>query len=70
MYSVPDSFRFIKRHKWSPVTTIVDIADYKVGWIFSLWPIMTIMKVKTSKIMEAPKYVTVIELFGTEYAKT
>jgi hypothetical protein len=54
----------------SPTTTIIDIADYKVGWIFSLWPIITIMKVKTSKIMETPKYITIIKIFGTEYVKT
>jgi hypothetical protein len=64
-----EEFRYRKRHRLSPVTTIIDIADYKVGWIFSLWPI-TIFKLKTSKIMDAPKYVTFIKVFNSEYQKT
>ena len=64
-----EDFRFKKRHRWSPATTIIDAADYPVGYIFSLWPI-TIFKIKTSKIMETPKYVTFIKIFNTEYQKT
>jgi hypothetical protein len=67
MFALED-FRYYKR-RWSPFTTVVDVADYKVGWIFSLWPI-TIFKLKTSKIMDAPKYVTIVKVFGTEYQRT
>jgi hypothetical protein len=63
-----EDFRFVKRHIWSPITTIIDIADYKVGWVLSIWPI-TIVKIKVSKIMEAPKYVTFIKIFGIDYQK-
>jgi hypothetical protein len=66
MYSLPDSFRCQRRGPF--ITTIIDIADYKVGYIFSLWPI-TIIKVKVSKIMDAPRYVTFIKIFGIEYQK-
>jgi hypothetical protein len=63
-----ENYKYEKRSKLSPITTITDIADYKVGYIFSLWPV-TIVKIKTSKIMEAPRYMTVIKIFGTEYKK-
>jgi hypothetical protein len=59
----------MRRHRLSPFTSIIDIADYRVGWIFSLWPIITIMKVKTSKIMETPNHITIIKIFGIEYQK-
>jgi hypothetical protein len=49
--------------------SLLDIADYKVGWIFSMRPFITIIKVKTSKIMENPKYATIIQIFGIEYRK-
>jgi hypothetical protein len=61
-------FRYKKRHPWSPIATITDIADYQVGYVFSLWPV-TIIKVKTSKIMEAPKYVIFIKISSFEYQK-
>ena len=31
---VHDSYKYKKRHSWSPITYILDIADYKIGWIF------------------------------------
>jgi hypothetical protein len=69
VFRLSDEFRYRKRYRWSPVTTVIDIAAYRVGWIFSLWPIITIMKVKTSKIMETPKYLTIIKIFETEYQR-
>jgi hypothetical protein len=60
-----DDFHFQKGHF---VTYIIDVADYKVGYMFSV-PFLTIFKIKTSKIMESPKYMTIIKLFGTEYIK-
>jgi len=49
-----------------------DIADYEVGWIFNVpgtnyGSIFTIVRYKISKIMEAPRYITVIGIFGYEY---
>jgi hypothetical protein len=51
-----------------------DIADYPIGWVFNIpWTkpgsIFTIVHYKSSKVMEAPKYVTVISIFGREYVK-
>jgi hypothetical protein len=63
-----EDFRYVKRHIWSPVTTIIDVADYKVGYVFCVWPI-TIIKIKTSKIMDTPRSVTLIKIFGMEYRK-
>jgi hypothetical protein len=68
MFALED-FRYTKRARWSPFTTIADVADYPVGYVFSLWPI-TIFKLKVSKIMDAPRYVTIIKIFGLEYQKT
>ena len=67
MLHLDESFKFRKRFKLWPITIINDVADYKIGWIFSIKPFITIIKVKTSKIMEAPKYITVIGIFGYEY---
>ena len=64
-----ERFKYQRRSRLSPITTILDIADYKVGWIFSMRPFVTIIKIKTSKVMETPKYVTIIKIFGTEYRK-
>jgi hypothetical protein len=64
-----EDFRYTKRASWWPFTTIIDVADYQVGWIFSMWPI-TIFKLKTSKLMDTPKYVTIIKIFGLEFQKT
>jgi hypothetical protein len=62
-------FRYEKRHMWSPITTIIDVADYQVGYILSLGQFITIFKLKTSKIMQSPKYVTIIKIFGVELEK-
>jgi hypothetical protein len=70
MLVIDETFKFKKRHRLSPVTDILDIADYKIGYIFSIWSFITIIKLKTSKIMEAPRYVTLIKIFNTEYQKT
>ena len=69
MFELDETFRFRKRSKLSPITTIIDIADYEVGWIFSMRPFLTIIKIKTSKIMQAPKYATFIRVFGMEFQK-
>jgi hypothetical protein len=69
MFTLDRTFKFKRRYKWSPFITITDIADYKVGWIFALYPFFMIMKLKTSKIMEAPKYQTFIEIFGIAYQR-
>jgi hypothetical protein len=63
------NFKYRKRHIWSPIATIIDVADYKVGYIFSLKPFLVIIKIKVSKIMELPKYVTFIKIFSFEYQK-
>jgi hypothetical protein len=68
MLNLDPTLKFMKRHRGSPVTTILDIADYKRGYVFSI-PFLTIMKIKTSTIMESPKYMTLIKIFGTEYVK-
>jgi hypothetical protein len=70
MLTLDENFKYRRRFRLSPVITILDIADYEVGWIFSLRPFLTIIKIKTSKIMEAPKYITIIEVFGTAYRTT
>ena len=58
---------FIQRFK--------DIAGYDVGYVFnvpgtSYGSVFTIVRYKISKIMEAPKYITVIGIFGYEYILT
>jgi hypothetical protein len=55
---------FVKRFK--------DIAGYDCGYVFNVpgtryGSIFTIVQYKISKIMEAPKYLTVISIFGREY---
>jgi hypothetical protein len=62
MYVLDDSFSLRKR---GPMTTILDIAGYKHGYLFSFWP-LKILKVKTSKVMETSKFLTVINLFGKD----
>ena len=69
MLVIDETFKFHKRTRLSPITNILDLADYKIGWIFSVWPVLTIIKLKTSKIMQAPKYMTVISIFGYEFVK-
>ena len=69
MLVIDETLKFYKRTRLSPITNILDLADYKIGWIFSVWPVLTITKLKTSKIMEAPKYMTVISIFGREFVK-
>jgi hypothetical protein len=66
MLKLPDTFKYRKRSRLSPVTTIVDIADYKVGYIFSVWPIK-IIKIKVSKIMEREDHIMVMSIFGREF---
>jgi hypothetical protein len=49
-----------------------DIADYKVGWVFNIpgtnyGSVFTIVRYKISKIMDAPRYITVIGIFGKEF---
>jgi hypothetical protein len=68
MLVIDETFKFKKRHRLSPVTDILDTAE--IGYIFSIWSFITIIKLKTSKIMEAPRYVTLIKIFNTEYQKT
>jgi hypothetical protein len=68
MMALDNSFKYRKRHTWSPVIAILDIADYQVGYVLSL-PFIKIVKVRTSKIMQSPKYVTVINICGIEYHK-
>jgi hypothetical protein len=68
MIALDDSYRYRKRHSWSPFTAILDVADYQIGYILSL-PFLKIIKVKISKVMESPKYVTFVKLFGVEYHK-
>jgi hypothetical protein len=69
MLVLDESFKYRRRFRSWPIITILDIADYEIGWIFSMRPFLTIIKIKTSKIMQAPKYVTIIKIFGTEYRK-
>lgn len=58
-----DDFHFQKRFL---VTWILDVGDYRVGYIFSM-PFFKILKIKTSKIMESPKYLTIIKIFNQEF---
>jgi hypothetical protein len=49
-----------------------DIAGYDLGYVFNVpgtgyGSIFTIVRYKTSKIMEAPRYITVIGIFGKEF---
>ena len=49
-----------------------DIAGYDLGYVFNVpgtryGSIFTVIHYKISKIMEAPKYITVISIFGYEY---
>jgi len=55
---------FIERFK--------DVAGYDLGYVFNVpgtnyGSIFTIVRYKTSKIMEAPRYITVIGIFGKEF---
>jgi hypothetical protein len=55
---------FIERFK--------DVAGYDLGYVCNVpgtryGSIFTILRYKTSKIMEAPKYITIISIFGYEY---
>jgi hypothetical protein len=68
MIALDDSFKYRKRHRLSPVTAIIDVADYQVGYVLTL-PFIKIIKVRTSKIMECPKYMTFVNIFGIEYSK-
>jgi len=63
-----ENFRYQKPFALWPVTKIIDVADYQIGYIFSFWPI-TVFKLRTSKIMESPKYTTIIKIFGLEFEK-
>jgi hypothetical protein len=69
MIALDDSFKFRKRYKLSPFTTILDVADYKRGYVFSLRPFIAILKIKTSKLMEKDKHLTVISLFGRDFIR-
>jgi hypothetical protein len=62
-----DSYRFQKRW-WSPVTHILDAADYRRGFLFNL-PGVKVLKIKTSKSMESPRYLTIIKIFTLEFVK-
>jgi hypothetical protein len=66
MIALDETFKYRKRHQLSPITTILDIADYKVGWIFSM-RFVKILKLKVSKIMDSPRYLIVISIFNIEY---
>ena len=69
MLILHEGFKYKKRFRLWPVATITDIADYKIGWIFTLRPFFIIIKVKVSKIMDAPRYITVIEIFWSNISK-
>ena len=69
MLILHEEFKYRKRHRFWPFVTVTDMADFKIGWIFTLWPFFMIIKVKVSKIMDAPKYVTIIEIFGRTYSQ-
>jgi hypothetical protein len=56
------TYKYIKHWFW-PIITIRDMAGYQRGWIFAFW-FIKIMKLKTSKIMESPRYITIIEIFN------
>ena len=49
------------------VVTIYDVAGYKQGWILLVGPFIAIMKIKISKLMETPKYLTIVDIFGREF---
>jgi hypothetical protein len=63
-----DSYHFSKRFWWSPTTWILDAADYRRGYLFNI-PGFKVLKIKTSKIMESPRYVTIIKIFNREFMK-
>jgi hypothetical protein len=63
-----DSFHFQKRFWWSPTTWILDAADYPRGYLFKI-PGFALLKLKISKLMEAPKYVTVVKIFRWEFER-
>jgi hypothetical protein len=63
-----DSFYFMKRFNLSPVTHIMDAADYRRGWLFSI-PGFQLLKLKVSKLMESPKHITIIKIFNWEFIK-
>ena len=59
------SFKLWKRHKWSPMCHILDMADYNYGYFLSL-PGFKVLKFKTSKIMQKEDWIIVISIFGKE----
>jgi hypothetical protein len=52
--------------RWSPMTRIIDMADYPYGYIFSLLG-FKLLKFKTSKIMEKERFIVVMSIFGREF---
>jgi hypothetical protein len=63
MLNLDPSFKYMKRHRWSPITHILDIADYQRGFLLNL-PGFKMLKIKTSKIMQKDKYLIVVSIFG------
>jgi hypothetical protein len=68
MIALDNKFRLRKRNRLSPITSIIDVADYKVGYILTL-PFIKIIKVKISQIMDSPKYITIVSVFGMEFVR-
>ena len=68
MLILHEEFKY-RRRRFSPIVSITDVAYYEVGWIFTLRPFFMIIKVKISKVMDAPKYVTIIEICGRTYSR-
>ena len=68
MQILHEEFKYKKR-RFSPLVTITDVADYPIGYIFTLWPFLLIIKVKVSKIMQSPKYIMIIEIFGRRFER-
>ena len=69
MLTLDPDWKYERRFRLSPFINIHDIADYKVGWLLSV-PFLKMLRLKVSKIMESPKYITIIKIFNTEYEKT
>ena len=63
-----DSFHFVKRFNLSPVTHILDAADYERGYLFNI-PGFKLLKLKISKLMQNDEYLVVISILGREFLR-
>ena len=58
---------FLKQRSGLFIQRFYDIADYQVGYLINVFGIFKLLKLKVSKIMDAPDYIVVMSIFGREF---